>query len=105
MKTGLDSYESVNPSFAIMLFFVLGPLFPRLFSMLPNKMHEKQLHFTRNVREIAVDVLRSEKAVENDEAVGEANQSIIEAFSEICSLILWLSHLDAGLTIYEHLHS
>jgi len=37
----------------IMLFFVLGPLFSRLFSMLPNKMHEKQLHFAKNMREIA----------------------------------------------------
>jgi len=73
----LDSFGTVKPSQTIILFFLLGPLFPGLFSRLSNQRKARVQAFAKGVEEIAEGVLARAKAEEDEE-----DQSIIGLFGE-----------------------
>ena len=78
----LDSFGTVKPSLAITLFFILGPLFPGLFSRMSNQRTERIQTLVQSVKEIAEEVLERVKA-EGDSADGdEGDQSIIGLLSK-----------------------
>ena len=80
----LDSFGTVKPSRTIMLFFLLGPLFPGLFSRLSNQRNARVQALVKGVEEIAEGVLARAKAEEDEE---EGGQSIIGLFGKLLSFL------------------
>ena len=77
----LDSFATMKPSLSITLLFVLGPLFPELFSRLSNQRKERVQALVKGVEQIAEGVLERVKAEKDDAGVDEGDQSIIGLLS------------------------
>lgn len=73
----LDSFGSVQPSILITLVFLLGPLFPRVLTKLPNETNKTLRRLVNSVEDIAGDLLEKAKA-----ETGDGDKSIIGILSK-----------------------
>ena len=78
----LDSFGTLKPSLAITLSFVLGPMFPGLFSRLSNQRNRRIQTLAKGVEDIAKEVLARAEAEKDDADGGEGDQSIVGLLSE-----------------------
>jgi hypothetical protein len=71
-----NSFSAVKPSLPIRLSLLIGPLFPRLFVMIPNQRKEKLAEVAASLKVIAIDLLnKASKETKNN----DVHQSILGA--------------------------
>ena len=77
-----ESLGSVKPSFAIMLSFVVGMIFPGLSTKIPNQRTRIMKSFGNGVRDIASELLDKATKEKAEVGAGEVDKSVIGALGE-----------------------